>query len=151
MTGYKPHPDPVPLLIGFDPVRDLPGDHLAFLVDAVVDEGIVVHPKQFAAGQPEYDPRMLYKVLLYAMVMGVHSSRRIEASCYENLAFLLLVRDDRPSYHVFSTARLEGKETLKKLFGHLHVVASKAGMPRIGRIAIDSSKFAANASKDSVV
>jgi len=151
MTGYKPHPAPAPLLIGFDPVIDLPSDHLAYLVDAVVDDGIVPAPKAFAPGQPEYDPRMVFKVLLYSMVTGVHSSRRMEANCRENLPFLLLVRDDRPSYHVLSTARREGEETLKGLFVRLGQVAVKAGMPRVGRIAIDSSKFAADASSDSVV
>jgi len=151
MTGYKPHPPPAPLLFGFDPVRDLAADHLAYLVDAVVDDAIVVKPKPVVPGQPEYDPRMVYKVLLYAMLTGIHSSRRMEANCHENLPFLLLVRDDRPSYHVLSTARKDGKEILTKLFRHLFVVSSKAGMPRIGRIAIDSSKFAASASKDSVV
>lgn len=151
MSGYKPHPAPAPLLIGFDPVIDLPSDHLAYLVDAIVDEAIVPEPKAFAPGQPQYDPRMLYKVLLYSMLTGVHSSRRMEANCRENLPFLLLVRDDRPSYHALSTARLEGKATLKELFVRLDRFALKAGMPRVGRISIDSSKFAASASKDSVV
>jgi hypothetical protein len=67
------------------------------------------------------------------------------------LPFLLLVRDDRPSYHVLSTARKVGKATLKELFARLLHFAAKVGMSRLGRIAMDSSKFKADASADSVV
>lgn len=151
MTGYKDHPALEPRLIGYDPVVDLASDHLARLVDAVVDKFVCVQPKAVSAGQPERSPRVLLKVVLYSCLTGVHSSRRMASNCHESLPYLLLVRDDRPCHTVLAdTRRLEG-DLLRVLFGRLQEFAMKVGMPFLGRIAIDSSKFSAHASSDSLV
>jgi hypothetical protein len=72
-------------------------------------------------------------------------------NCYESLPYLLLVRDDRPCHTALCDMRRTQKKLLKDIFGRLKLLAKQLGMPFLGSIAIDSSKFAANASKDSVV
>jgi transposase len=151
MAGYKAHPASGPLLIGYDPYYDLPDDHLARLVDEIVDELVAPAPKEVTAGQPERDPRVLIKVLVYSSLMRVHSSRRMAQYCHENLAYLFLVRDDRPCHTALAQTRRSEAKLLKDLFRRLNRMAQRLGMPYLGRIAIDSSKFAANVSKDSVV
>ena len=151
MSGYKPYPPAGPLLIGYDPYRDLPADHLAWLVDEMVDEWVKPAPKASGAGQPERDPRVCIKVVLYSCMTGVHSSRRMAQNCYESLPYLLLVREDRPCHMSLADARRFESELLRELFCRLKQVARELGIAFLGRIAIDSSKFPAIASKDSVV
>jgi len=151
MSGYKPYPPAGPLLIGYDPFRDLPPDHLAWLVDEVVDQSVTPPPKPVGAGQPERDPRLLLKVVLYSCLTGVHSSRRMAQNCSESLPYLLLVRDERPCHTSLATARRSNKALLTELFCRLKQLAKQIGLPFLGRITIDSSKFAARASSDSIV
>jgi transposase len=149
--GYKPHPELGPLLIGYDPVVDLPQDHLARFIDEVVDKYAAIPDKEPGPGQPEYDIRPLMKVLLLGYATGVFSSRRIAQNCCESLPYMLLVRDDRPSYHTISTARVKYAEELAWLWYCLFDVAVELGVPFVGKIAVDSSKFKADVSRDSVI
>jgi len=151
MQGYKDHPPLAPRLIGYDPVVDLPADHVAYMVDQVVDMFVVPSPKPVSAGQPERDPRVRFKVCLYSMVTGVHSSRRMAQNCHENLPYLLLVRDERPCHTSLADTRRSEEVLLKALFRRLGELALQLGMPYLGRIAIDSSKFRTPVSKDSIV
>jgi transposase len=75
-------------LIGFDPYRDLPPDHLARLGDQVVDETVKPPKRPDGPGQPPFDPRLCLKVLVYGYATGMRSSRRLEQACQEKLAFL---------------------------------------------------------------
>ena len=148
--GFKAHPPSGPLLVGLDPETELGQDHLARFIDAVVDAaGCPEAPS--GPGQPGYHPRMLAKVSMYAYSTGVHSSRRIEQNCREHLAYVFLARDDRPSYHTISTARVEFREYFESIWLHLLATASQNGITALGRIAIDSTKFRADCSEDLII
>lgn len=151
MSAYKIQAPAGPLLIGYDPFVDLPLDHLARLVDELVDLAVELPDRAEGRGQPERDPRVLIKVILYSILTGVHSSRRMAQYCHEHLAFLFLVRDDRPCHTSLAQTRRSEAALLKALFRRLKGIAQKAGIPFLGRIAIDSSKFAANVSSESLV
>src|SRR5260221_7422449 len=102
--GYRHHGPPAPLLIGYDPFRDLPLDHLARLIEYVVEETVKPKQRDPGPGQPPFDPRLCVKVLIYAYCTGVRSSRLMERNCKENLAYLFLTRGEAPSYHTLFTA-----------------------------------------------
>ena len=72
-------------------------------------------------------------------------------NCHESLPYLLLVRDERPCPTSLADARRFSKSLLTELFVHLKLLAVRLKVPMLGRIALDSSKFAAHASADSVV
>jgi transposase len=137
-------------LIGYDPVVELSQDHLCRFVDTVVDDFVKV-PSKSGPGQPAYDPRVPVKVLLYGMATGVRSSRRLAQNCHESLPYLLLVRDDRPCYRTLCTARCECEQLMEQIWVRLSEVASECGMGHLGKVAIDSTKLRADASRDSVV
>ncbi len=155
--SYRPHDPPALLLFGYDPVRDLPQDHLARLVELVVEEALTPEHAQHAQhryvapGQPAYDPRLLAKVLTYGYATGVRSSRQLERMCRESLPYLFLTRGDAPSYKTICSFRVEQKEILEQVWVSLFSVAGESGMKRLGRIVVDSSKFRANASPEAVV
>jgi len=151
MSHYRPHNPPSPLLIGYDPFRDLPFDHLARLVDQVVDETVIPPQRERGAGQPPYDPRLCVKVLVYSYCIGVRSSRVMERNCQESLPYLFLTRDDAPSYRTLCTARTQQGEYVEAVWLGLFSVAAASGIERLGRIAVDSTKLRADASPEAVV
>jgi len=125
-----------PLFLGYDPECELGQDHLARFIDSVVE--LVPCPKSLGKmGQPGYDPRMLAKVSMYGYATGVHSSRRLEQNCKEHLAFMFLARDDRPSYHTLSSARVDYREYFERIWLNLLGLAACNGITLLGRIAID--------------
>lgn len=152
MSDYRRYAPPAPLLIGYDPFRDLPLDHLARLVEHVV-EATVVPPRRVRSkpGQPKYDPRLCVKVLVYSYCVGVRSSRVMERHCRESLPYLFLTRGDAPSYRTLCTARTEQGAFLEEVWVGLFSVAAAVGVERLGRIAVDSTKLRADASPEAVV
>src|SRR3989304_1038917 len=73
---------PAPMLVGYDPCRDLPPDHLARLVEEVVEEALGPAPYRAPGpGQPAYSPRLCMKVIVYAYATGVRSSRAAWSGC----------------------------------------------------------------------
>lgn len=151
MQGYRPHSAPQYMLFGYDPLRDLPDDHLARLVERVVEETVRPTPKGVRGGQPAYDPRLCVKVLVYGYCTGLRSSRRLEQHCQESLPYLFLTRGDAPSYRTLCTARTQEGDYLLAVWEGLFAVAAEAGVHRVGRITVDSTKLRADASPESVV
>lgn len=149
--SYRPHSAPSPLLIGYDPLRDLPAEHVARLIERIVESVVRPPAKKSRKGQPQFDPRLCIKVLLLAYVMGVRSSRQMERLCRENLAFLFLTRGDTPSYRTLCSVRKQSKEDIERVWVALFAIAKELGMARLGRVVLDSTKILANASEESVV
>lgn len=149
--SYRRYDPPQFLLIGYDPVRDLPFDHLARLVEQVVEETVRPRPRSRQAGQPPYDPRLCVKVLVYSYCTGVRSSRIMERQCRESLPYLFLTRGDTPSYHTLCTARTQEGDYLEAVWEGLFAVAAAVGLERLGRIVVDSTKLRANASAEAVL
>jgi transposase len=149
--GFRRHDPPAALLFGYDPVRDLPPDHLARLIEMVVEEALAPKLGPVEPGQPKFDPRLCAKVLIYGYSTGVRSSRQLERHCAESLPYLFLTRGDTPSYRTLCSFRVQQSELLEEVFVALFSLAGECGMKRLGRIVVDSSKFRADASPDSVV
>jgi len=149
--GYRPHTPPTFMLFGYDPVRDLPDDHLARLVELVVEETQLPRLLAGGRGQPAFDPRLCAKILAYGYATGVRSSRQLERMCNESLPYLFLTRGDTPSYRTLCSFRVEHTDLLEKVWVQLFATAGECGMQRLGRIVIDSSKFRADASPEAVV
>lgn len=148
---YRPYGPPDPLLVGYDPQQELPADHLARLVEQVVEEAVQPPRREVSPGQPPFDPRLCLKVLLYGYATGVRSSRRLERLCRESLPFLFLTRGDTPSYRTLCFARVKYAALFERVWLHLFEVAHAVGMGRIGQIALDSTKVRADASSESVL
>jgi transposase len=146
---YRPYPTPPAHLR--DLVGELPADHLARLVEQVVEAFVVPAPKAPSKGNPEYDPRLCAKILIYGYATGTRSSRQLERLCHENLAYLYLCRGDAPSYRTLCTFRNEQAALLEEVWEGLFAVAGRAGLKRVGRIVVDSTKIRANASPEAVL
>lgn len=129
----------------------LPEDHLARFVSELVDETVDLEPflASYTEGRgfPPYDPRLMLKVLIYGYVTGVRSSRAIEKACGDDVAFRFLAANAAPHYRSIARFRRRHLAALKGLFLESLVLCRKAGMVRMGRVALDGSKVRANASR----
>jgi transposase len=150
-VSYLDYAPSEPLLVGYDPVCVLHKDHLARFVDRLVDECIEVSRGPVKSGRPAFDPRLCLKVLIYGYAIGVRSSRQLERQCDENLGFLLLTRGLTPSYRTLCSVRTDSKDQIEAVWDSMFAVAADAGIKRLGRIFLDSTKLAANASPESVI
>src|ERR1017187_9918344 len=130
----------------------LPEKHLArFLVDVVetLDLGAIYasYDAKDGRGQAAYAPEMMLRLLLYGYCMGVYSSRKIEARTHEDVAFRFLSADEHPDHDTIADFRKRHLEALAGLFTQALLLCEKAGLVKLGHVAIDGTKIKANASK----
>jgi transposase len=139
-------------LLPASPSEWLSADHQVYFLLDLVDEldlSAIVIPAQAkdSRGEKGFDPRMMTLLLLYAYCIGVVSSRRIERSCYEDLAFRVLTGNQQPDHSRISEFRRRNLEVLSELFVQNLRLCQTAGMVSLGHVALDGTKVQANASK----
>ena len=108
-------------------------------------------PKGPAAGPARYDPVMLLTVWMYAYLRGVLSTRAVEDRCRYDATFRVACRREIPDHTTFSRFRkhLFAQAGLAEdLFYQVLHVCAQAGLGRLGVVAGDGVKIAANASKE---
>ena len=98
-------------------------------------------------GGPPYHPRMMVKVLLYGYCVGVSSSRRLAARLHEDIAFRVLAANNTPDFRTISDFRKEHLGALSGLFLQVLLLCQRAGLVKLGHVALDGTKVRANASK----
>jgi methylmalonyl-CoA mutase cobalamin-binding subunit len=96
---------------------------------------------------PAYEPRMMVALLLYAYVQGTPSSRVIERRCQEDVALRIISGNQQPHFTVISEFRRVHLKALKELFVQGLKLCEKAGLVKLGSVALDGTKVKANASK----
>lgn len=129
----------------------LPDKHLARFIAEVVDTldlGAIysVYGRKDNRGVVAYHPLMLTRVLLYGYAIGLTSSRRIEKATYDDLAFRFLAADQHPDHDTIADFRQQHLDALATLFVQALQLCRKAGLVKLGNVAIDGSKIKANAS-----
>jgi transposase len=142
MLDWVPEGHAVRVVIG-TVERFMTGDLAARLVPPA--------PKGSAAGPARYDPVMLLTVWLYAYLRGVLSTRAVEDRCRYDATFRVACGRLIPDHTTFSRFRkhLFGLDGLAEdLFYQVLHVCACAGLGRLGVVAGDGVKIAANASKE---
>jgi transposase len=129
----------------------LPEGHLARFVADVTEEldlsAIYAEYERYdARGLSAYHPLLLTRLLLYGYSIGVTSSRAIERASYDNVAFRYLAADQHPDHDTIADFRQRHLEALAGLFVQALRLCHKAGLIKLGTIAIDGTKIMANAS-----
>jgi transposase len=129
----------------------LPEDHLVYFIHDVVGQfelsEIFDSYDGSKGGYPAYHPEMMVALLLYAYCVGVPSSRKIEKATYESIAFRVLTADQHPDHGTICAFRRRHLEALAALFVQVLRLCQKAGLVKLGHVALDGTKVRANASK----
>ena len=140
-------------LIPPDVKQVLGADHLCWFVHEVVerlDLGRFVEAYSEEGGVL-YHPSLMLKVWLYAYLLGVTSSRRLEQRIREDLAFRYLAGGLQPDYWALNGFRRRHARGINDVFVQVLEMARQLGMGRLGTVAIDSTRIKANASPDRLV
>ena len=122
----------------------VPVNHPVRVVDRVIDQ-IDIHPlisTYKGGGSSGYDPRMLLKVLVYAYLRNIYSSRQMEDSLKENIYFMWLSGMNMPDHNTinrFRGKRLEGH--LKDIFSAVVLLLSEEGHLSIKEVFVDGTRL----------
>jgi transposase len=126
-------------------------DHLARFVVSLVSDDIdlaeITGIYGSERGQPPFNPTMMTALLLYSYCNGIYSSRRIAKACRERVDFMSIVALDAPDFRTIADFRQRHLKVLGSLFGQVLHLCEKAGLVKLGHVALDGTKIKANASK----
>lgn len=127
-------------------------DHLALYVSDVVESldlsGILqVYEEGDGRGRPPYHPALMVKLLIYGYCTGKMSSRKLEQATYDDVAFRVLSCNQQPDHDSIAGFRKRHLQELGRLFVQVLKLCERAGLVKLGHVAIDGSKIKANASK----
>lgn len=129
----------------------VPAGHLAHLVRDTVREELdlsaILGSYREPRGYPPYHPAMMVALLLYGYSRGVYSSRRLSQGCQERVDFMAVTAMNRPDFRTIAEFRQRHLKALGDLFVQVLRLCRKAGLVRLGHVALDGSKVQANASK----
>jgi transposase len=120
-----------------------------FIVDAV---GQLDLTQLYAAyrddgwGAAAYDPALLTAILLYAYCRGIRSSRQMADGLKRDLGFRVVAANQQPDFRTLCRFRSRHQQALQDLFVQVLVLCKKAGLLKLGAVALDGTKVAANAS-----
>jgi transposase len=127
-------------------------DHLALYVSDVVESldlsGILkVYEEGDGRGRPPYHPALMVKLLVYGYCIGKMSSRKLEQATYDDVAFRVLSCNQQPDHDSIAGFRKRHLQELGRLFVQVLQLCERAGLVKLGHVAIDGTKIKANASK----
>ena len=129
----------------------VPKDHLCRFILALVREELdlsaIAGSYRSGLGQPPFDPRLMTALLLHGYASGIYASRRLAKSAVERADFMMIVAGDPPDFRTISEFRRRHLKALAALFVQVLRLAEKAGLVRLGHVALDGTKIKANASK----
>jgi transposase len=129
----------------------LPENHLARFIADVMNELdlssiYAEYERKDGRGLSAYHPLLMTRLLLYGYCIGTTSSRKLEQATHDNVAFRYLSADQHPDHDTLAAFRQEHLEALAGLFVQALRLCQKAGLVKLGNVAIDGSKIKANAS-----
>lgn len=106
----------------------------------------ILYRKISREGKKAYHPKMMLKILVYAYIIGIFSSRKIHRALGDSIAFLYLTARQSPDFRTISDFRKNNLREFRILFTQIVQMCQKMGMVSLGHVAIDGSKLKANAS-----
>lgn len=134
---------------GPSPDLALPKGHPVRAVDEIIEKlnlDRCNHKHRHTPGEPAYDVRALVKILIYAYMRGITSSREMARQCEESMAFLFLTRGQSPDFRTIALFRRKKRHLLRWVFKKTVALARQMGIARLGLVALDSVKLPADAS-----
>jgi transposase len=131
----------------------LPEDDLAWCVLDAVSEmdlsAFYAAYREDGHGRPAYEPAMMVALVLYAFATQQRSSRGIERHCRRDVAYRVITANQVPDHATIARFIDRHEAALSELFGQVLSLCAKAGLVKVGVVAIDGTKVKANASPES--
>lgn len=126
------------------------------LLDSLVEElnhSVLWRAYKRTGRKPATNPVTLLKILLYANMEGIYSSRKIASSCRRDINFIWLLNGSKaPNHYEIARFRSERLPTCaEELFYELIEKLYEVGEVKFEHLFVDGTKIEANANKYSFV
>ena len=128
----------------------IPEDHPVRLLDEILgrmDWSLWEAQYHGSLGQPPIHPSILAKVLLFAMLRRLRSSRVIEYEIKHSLDFMWLVSGRTIDHVTISNFRRKHSKQLKDLHRQVIQVAIDLGLAKLSELCIDGSRVLASSNR----
>lgn len=125
-------------------------DLVQFILNVVreqLDLSDILNAYEEERGYPPYHPVMMTTLLLYSYSQGNYSSRRIARACKQRVDYLALTGMQKPDHRTVNLFRQRHLKALSALFEQVLQLCEKAGLVKLGHVALDGTRMRANASK----
>lgn len=125
-------------------------NHPVRIVNAVLDKIDIAPVVRLykPGGTSSYHPRMLLKVLVYAYINNIYSSRKIEEAVSQNIYFMWLSGMSRPDHNTINRFRgVRLQDSLKPIFHQVVLLLCEEGLLNIKDLYTDGTKIEANANR----
>lgn len=132
----------------------IPDKHIVRVVDKVINQ-LQLSPlfnTYKGGGTSSYSPRMMLKVITYAYIEKIYTTRRIEKALRENVNFMWISGMSTPDHgtiHNFRAKRL--KEAVEDVFSSVVKVMIQSGYVKAENLFVDGTKIEANANRYSYI
>jgi transposase len=132
----------------------IPDRHIVRVVDKVINQ-LQLSPlfdTYKGGGTSSYSPRMMLKVITYAYIEKIYTTRRIEKALRENVNFMWISGMSTPDHgtiHNFRAKRL--KEAVEDVFSSVVKVMIQSGYVKAENLFVDGTKIEANANRYSYI
>ena len=128
----------------------IPADHPVRLVDEILDqldwkEWETAYHGSF--GQPPIHPSVMAKILLFAMIRRIRSSRSIEYELKHSIDFIWLTSGRRIDHTTISEFRRKHSKQLRGIFQQMVKLAINLGIANLSELCIDGTRVLADANK----
>ena len=127
----------------------LPADHpVWFVIDVVESLDLSALEGSYrlgGAGRSPVSPTMLMTLLVWGYSKGTVSSRAIERACREDVAFRVICANCAPDHTTIARFRQRHEKVAEDLFMQVLALCERAGLVRLGTVALDGTKISANA------
>lgn len=139
-SDYQNQPSLFPL--SFDVLID--ANHPVRLVNRIIDKIDIseVIASYKGGGTSSYHPRMLLKVILYAYLNNLYSSRKIEKATKESIYYMWLSGQSFPDHNTinhFRGARL--KDKIEAIFTQVVLLLNESGVVSLKEVFTDGTKM----------
>lgn len=133
----------------------IPKDDSVRLLDELTDQldySTILSMTSTTGVPAKYPPKLLFKILTYAYMNNIYSSRKIEKSCKRDINFMwLLEGKSAPDHNAINRFRNKLQEVIEDLFYQLVKLLGDNKEISYDNIFVDGTKLEANANKYSFV
>lgn len=128
----------------------IPDQHPVRVVNEVI-ESIDISPllnNYKSGGTSSYHPKMLLKVMVYAYMTNIYSSRKMENALRENVFFMWLSGMSYPDHNTINRFRSQRlANVLRDIFKEVVLLLSEQGLISLKEVYTDGTKIEANANR----
>jgi transposase len=147
---FKPYEQNQPDLIPRSWSELIPENHIVKLVNRIIDGFPLekLYNNYPGGGASAYHPIMLIKVILFAYVCKIYTSRRIAKAVRENIHFIWLAGGNQPDFRTINRFRgSKLKDLIDTLFYELLKVLMKEGKVSFEKYFLDGTKIESKANR----